>query len=57
MNVEIKKVAGNTTAQLVGKAFSAVTTVVTTAIIARKFGEVDFAAFFLLPGFPPYFTS
>ena len=55
MNVEIKKVAGNTTAQLVGKAFSAVTTVVTTAIIARKFGEVDFAAFFLMTGFSTYF--
>lgn len=55
MKQEIAKITANTTAQLIGKAFSAATTVITTAIIARKFGGEQFGDFFLMTGFATYF--
>ncbi|MCL5004130.1 MAG: flippase [Patescibacteria group bacterium] len=55
INREVGKITTNTAAQLLGKAFSAGTTVITTAIIARRFGAAEFGAFFLMTGFATYF--
>lgn len=55
MRQEVLKVVYNTAAQLAAKAISAATTIVTTAIIARQFGEVGFASFLLMTGFATYF--
>ncbi len=55
MSSDSQKIAVNTAAQLLGKLVSSATTIVTTAIIARRFGEVDFAAFLLMTGFAAYF--
>jgi len=55
MKQELVKITTNTTAQLIGKVFSAATTVITTAIIARRFGGEQFGDFFLMTGFATYF--
>lgn len=55
MRYEIKKITSNTLAQLVGKAFSAATTLITVFLIARKYGPEESGAFFLMTGFATYF--
>lgn len=55
MKEEIRKIGLNTGAQLVGKAFSAATTLITVFLIARKYGPEESGAFFLMTGFATYF--
>lgn len=55
MRHEIVKITTNTSAQLIGKAVSAVTTFITIAIINRKFGGELLGDFYLMTGFAAYF--
>jgi O-antigen/teichoic acid export membrane protein len=55
MKNEVIKVTTNTSAQLIGKAASAITTFITIAAINRNFGGELLGDFYLMTGFASYF--
>ncbi len=55
MKEEIRKIFWNTTAQLFGKAFSAVATIITLWLIGRQYHAEGLGTFLLMTGFATYF--